>query len=53
MADGDLEFPTWEIGAWVAVDGGVSYVARTRAEDEVAEESPERSCCRLDHDVTA
>ncbi len=52
-ADGDLNYPTWEIGAWVVVDGPVRAIERTRADHELADATPENSCARLDPAVTA
>lgn len=54
-ADGDFEPPTWQVAAWVGVDGGVRWVERSVEDDAALGDdatTPERSCCRLDVEVT-
>ena len=51
-ADGDLDYPTWEPGSWVGVDGGVRWVERSVADDTPDTPSPEGSCMRIDPAVT-
>lgn len=54
-ADGDLEPASWQAGAWVGVDGAVRWVERSVEDDEALgpdAQTPERSCCRLDPEVT-